>query len=212
MDIIDLKSKIQTRIFDYQRLKSAIENQSNERRFIGSLVRKGYIIRVKKGLYLWGKKLDASLYSKELLANLIYGPSYVTLEYALSFYGLIPERVETITSITFKKKKEFITPVGTFAYEHLNSEAYSKGIKLHLLSKEQKFIIASPEKALLDTIAIRVEKGELMENVEDFLVNDLRIDMNSFKKLNRKVLLELASFYKSSSVKEFSRWLKTRKE
>ncbi len=76
MDIIELKKSITAKYFDFQNLKAAIVDQSNERRFIGRLIKKGYIIRVKKGLYVWGEQLVSGGYSKKILANLIYGPSY----------------------------------------------------------------------------------------------------------------------------------------
>lgn len=208
MDVLELKSRIATRIFDYQRLKTAISDQANERRYIGSLMSKGYLIRVKKGLYLWSKKLDSTLYSRETLANLIYGPSYVSLEYALAFYGLIPERVEVVTSITAKKKKEFSTPVGNFVYEYLHGDSFSHGLRLQIYNKEQSFMLATPEKALLDTIAVRVTKDDLQGNVRDFLEQDLRIDWDEFLKLNQDSLDAWGQHYKAQSVKEFLRLLK----
>jgi hypothetical protein len=62
------------------------------------------------------------------IANPLYGPSYISLEYALSYYGLIPERVESITSVTTKRSKKFITPLGSFSYEHIPLKAYPIGI------------------------------------------------------------------------------------
>jgi len=67
---------------------------------ISDLLKKGTIIRVKKGLYVFGEDNRKKPYSKEILANLIYGPSYISLDYALQYHGLIPERVEAVTSVT----------------------------------------------------------------------------------------------------------------
>ncbi|MCK5404298.1 MAG: hypothetical protein KAI75_03675, partial [Desulfobulbaceae bacterium] len=69
MNIIELKKGITAKYFDFQNLKAAIVGQTNERRFIGQLIKKGYIVRVKKGLYVWGEQLDFEGYSKEILAN-----------------------------------------------------------------------------------------------------------------------------------------------
>jgi hypothetical protein len=207
MDVLELKSKIPSRYFDYQRLKNSLSSLTHERRYIGSLIKKGLLIRVKKGLYLWGRKLDQTPYSKEVLANLIYGPSYVSLEWALSFYGLIPERVEKVTSVTCKKKKEFQTPVGDYIYEYLQQESYSRGFRLHIINREQSFLIATPEKALLDLIALRFNKEDFSFSLMTFLEDNLRIDLDEFNKLNHELLLELASHYKSLSVKMFVRLL-----
>lgn len=203
MELLELKNKISSRYFDYQKLKSAIKGQVNERRYIGHLLKKGYLIRVKKGLYIWGPSVDNSPYSKEVLANLIYGPSYVSLESALAFYGLIPERVETMTSITIKKNMIFKSPIGEFEYVHQNESSYSLGVSLQIIGPKESFLIATKEKALLDTIAHRVKKIEDNISIRDLLFEDLRIDEVEFNKLDRMILLKLSSFYISRSVKKF---------
>jgi hypothetical protein len=208
MDILELKSKIPSRYFDYQRLKNSLNSLTHERRYIGSLMKKGLLIRVKKGLYLWGKKLDQTPYSKEVLANLIYGPSYVSLEWALSFYGLIPERVEKVTSVTCKKRKEFQTPVGEYVYEYLHHQSYAKGYRLHIINREQSFLIATPEKALLDLIALRFSKEDFNSNLESFLQDNLRIELDDFKKLNQELFYQLGDHYRSQSVKAFIRLIR----
>jgi hypothetical protein len=63
------------------------------------LLRRKDIIRVKKGLYIFGETYARRPFSREVLANVIYGPSYVSLDYALHYHGLIPERVEAVISI-----------------------------------------------------------------------------------------------------------------
>ncbi len=133
---------------DYQLLVSALQEYSRPREKISQWLKSGDLIRVKKGLYVFGKTVAQYPYSLEILANLIYGPSAISLSYALSFYGLIPERVTLITSITSKKLKRFITPVGNFNYYYLPSHKYSFGIELKG-SVNRQFLIASPEKSSL---------------------------------------------------------------
>lgn len=198
MDVLELRRRIPLKHFDYQRLMAATGELSHPRRFIGLLVQRGHVIRIKKGLYMWDQVIDPTPYSNELIANLIYGPSCVSLEYALSFYGLIPERVATVTSITFKKSKSFETPLGVFSYEHLHHEAYAEGIRLEI-NPTQSFLIATPEKALLDLIALR-------GNPES-IVDDLRIDPEELRQLDHSALQNLGSNYKSRSVKAFLKGL-----
>ena len=198
MDILELHRRIPTKHFDYQKLMAATQELTHARRFVGQLMKKGYVIRVKKGLYIWGEDVDATPFSPEVLANLIYGPSYISLEYALSFYGLIPERVSTLTSVTFKKNKSFSTTVGTFSYEHLHQDAYAQGIRLEL-SPEKSFLIATPEKALLDLIALRALKESVLES--------LRIEPEEFARLNLEAFKALAQNYKSQAVKAFIKGL-----
>ena len=113
---IELRNIIGREEFDYQALMSALSQYASPRDKVTALLRSGVIIRIKKGLYIFGRDYRREPFCRELLANLIYGPSYVSLEYALSYYGMIPERVETITSITSGRARSFVTPVGQFTY------------------------------------------------------------------------------------------------
>ena len=203
MDIIALKKSISAKYFDYQRLSGAIVGQANERRFIGQLIKKGHIVRIKKGLYVWGEQLDSIGYSKKILSNLIYGPSYVSLEYALSFYGLIPERVETVTAVTFKKNKIFNTPAGSFEYSHLYKGAYAPGVNLHVINQAETCLIASPEKALLDYIALRVKRIDPDCRLSQLLHDDMRIDQDEFANLNTDLFHNYGAFYRSAAIRTF---------
>ncbi len=203
MDIIALRKSISAKYFDYQRLCTVIVGKTNKRRFIGQLIKKGYIVRIKKGLYVWSEQLDPTGYSKEILSNLIYGPSYVSLEYALSFYGLIPERVEAVTAVTFKKNKLFISPAGSFEYSHLYKGAYAAGVKLYTINHTENYLIACPEKALLDYIALRVKKIDSDTHLSQLLHDDMRIDEDEYKKLNMDLLINYGALYRSAAIHKF---------
>lgn len=88
--------------FDYNLLTGALKDYKKPRDKIRSLVQNKDIIRVKKGLYVLGKEYGKP-YNKYVLANLIYGPSYVTGQTALSFWNMIPERVELLISMSYRK-------------------------------------------------------------------------------------------------------------
>src|SRR5450759_4428928 len=96
---------------------------------VTTLLNRRAIIRVKKGLYIFGPTYRRAPYSRELLANLIYGPSCVSLEYALSYYGLTPERVDSVTSVTTGKSRTFDTPVGRFTYWPVPERVFPIGIE-----------------------------------------------------------------------------------
>ena len=109
-------------------------------------VKKGHLKMLRRGLYIFSEmaeKIDAMV-----LATKIYQPSYVSLETALSFYGIIPEAVFTVTSVTTRKTKKFKTPVGNFSYQKIKAESFG-GFET---KKEGKvsFNLALPEKALVD--------------------------------------------------------------
>lgn len=114
-------------VFDYQQLTACLGHLSKPRDKIHKLLAKGDIVRIRKGLYAFGREYRREPLSREVLANLIYGPSYISLEYALSYHGLIPERVSTVTSVALGRSRKFDTPVGTFTYQSLSLPCYAVG-------------------------------------------------------------------------------------
>jgi hypothetical protein len=113
-------------------------------------MRSGELQGVVKGIYVTAPELRKRPLSLEILANKIYGPSYVSFEYILSQAGLIPEAVRTITSATPKRNRNFDTPLGRFSYRHLPLAVYSFGWTRGEHSDGSGWLEAQPEKALLD--------------------------------------------------------------
>ena len=109
--MIELRKAITTDIFDYVSLKGALHDYCSVRDKITLLLRQGIIVRVKKGLYTFGLDWARAPISREVLANLIYGPSYISLDYALGYYGMIPERVEEVGSVCIGKRKFGSKPI-----------------------------------------------------------------------------------------------------
>jgi len=122
--IEELRKKVAGEEFDYQILMDVLRGYEHPRDKITAMLRQGVIIRVKKGIYVFGEKYSRGPFSREVLANMIYGPSYVSLDYALHYYGLIPERVEAVTSVTSGRSRRFSTPVGLFIYRMIPLRAY----------------------------------------------------------------------------------------
>lgn len=152
---------------------------------ISEMVKAGYLRTVRKGLYVPGSKL--ALVSPELflVANHLRGPSYVSLEAALSHWGFIPERVYEVTSATTKTTKTYNTEIGRFSYHHLPLPYYSMGIQRVNLTKKQAVLMASPEKAICDKIV--TTSGILLRSINQtitFLTEDMRLDENMLIKLN----------------------------
>ena len=204
--MIDLLLKLPKYPFDYIYLLDKVKEYSRPRDKISYMVKKGEIIRIKKGLYIVSPKFGGSI-NYPILANLLYGPSYISLDYSLSYYGLIPERVAEITSITNKRNKNFITPVGNFSYKYLNSNAFSIGVTLNKSGKTS-FFIASKEKALCDKIAL-IKNIESDSDVHTYLEEDLRIDLDELEKLDIDILSLIKEQYHNKSVSNFVDWYKT---
>src|SRR5574344_1047733 len=117
------------------------------------------IIRLKKGLYVVNPKITGKTLSTELIANHIYTPSYVSMSSALRYYGLIPESVYTIQSMTIKHSRNFETPIGRFDYTYMNRDSFSIGV-ISIDTQGYTFLMATPEKALCDLIANSPKRSE----------------------------------------------------
>jgi predicted transcriptional regulator of viral defense system len=185
---------------DYQALMAQMPHQSHPRRKLKELQNKGYLVRLKKGFYVFSSEFLGRNYSPEIVANLMHGPSYLSLEYALAFYQLIPERVETYTSVTSQKNKTFQTTIGTFSYRHLAPALYPVGVTVQRTTDDRQFVMATPEKALLDLLTLRFEKG-VKPTTKDLiraLEEDLRLDVaRLFKLAGRTALEELRTPYRN---------------
>lgn len=188
--------------FDYQTLLDSLREYAHPRKKITSLLRKGDLIRVKKGLYLFGERYRRTPYCRELLGNLIYGPSYISLEYALHYHGLIPERAETITSVTCGRSRSFETPVGNFSYRMVPLAAYSIGVDRIELADGRSFLMATPEKALADRVIQERGTGlASQKGLAVYLNDNLRIDQETLRRLDSDSLLTVASAYGSRRLK-----------
>lgn len=163
---------------------------------IRRLVNEGKLIPVVRGLY----ETDGSI-PGYYLAPIIYGPSYLSFEFALAYYSLIPEAVYNFTSATFEKKKlkQYATPFGTYTYRDVPSEAYPVGIVLHS-ENGYGFQIASPEKAICDEL-YKISPLRNRRELETLLFEDLRIDKEDFFRLNMADLLEIANCYHTQNHK-----------
>ena len=210
MNIYELRDKIGQEIVDYNQLKDALKDYVHPRGKISNWIRNGELIRVKKGLYVFGRSIARGPFSLEVLANLIYGPSAISLNYALSYYGLIPESVHTITSITNKRNKTFDTPIGRFTYRYLSAEKYAIGLQLLTLNNDTNFLIATPEKALCDVIIFTAKniKFKSQQDVENFLLHDMRIDENALREMDLKLLDEITYTYRNVRLKQFTKYFK----
>jgi predicted transcriptional regulator of viral defense system len=200
MNGFELRKAVLNEEIDYVQLKSLLHYEQ-PRAKIRRFLQDGTLIRVKKGLYVFGAKVAEHPYSKETLANLIYGPSAISLEYALGFYGMIPERVQTLTSITPLRNKNFYTPVGHFSYRYLAHSKYSVGITQYTIDKTHTVFMAAPEKALADFLVLtkpQIKLNNIFE-LKDYLLNDLRINEEKLHQLEPDLLYDISLCYDKKS-------------
>lgn len=176
-------SKIKSPEITTSMLMGLFSDYQDKRGKINSLSKKGLIRPIKQGVYLVSDDLGLRPYSKEILANLIYGPSYISLETALSNFGFIPERVTTTTSISLGRGKSFSTPVGQFKYHHIKESIYATGVQLKELFKDVFCQYATPEKALLDFIYLKETKGNFRNQRDffNFVSDSYRFDLKAIE-------------------------------
>lgn len=151
---------------------------------------RGLIVKLRRGVYILNKEERIVTPSISFVANQLYSPSYVSLEYALGLYGLIPERVYDVTSITTKKTASFTNELGTFVYRHLKPRAF-RAFRIEKGSDGFDFLIAEPEKAIVDFIYFNLPvfkkdyKGTLNQSYR----------FQSIKDISGKRLTELARLF-----------------
>ncbi|MBU2603173.1 MAG: hypothetical protein KKA32_13560 [Actinobacteria bacterium] len=199
--IAHLRARIEGEEFDYQALLGSLGDLAYPRDKITSLLRRGDIVRVKKGLYVFGRAHARRPYSREVLANMLYGPSYISLEYALQYHGLIPERVEAVTSMAMNRARRFNTPVGLFIYRPSTRAAYPLGVELVEI-EGGRLLLATPEKALADRV--RTDRGSGIDSItamERYLIDDLRVDPAGLASLDADRLESIADAYGSRKLR-----------
>lgn len=176
---------------EYATLTSVLDGYRSAKDKIASLEKGDQLIRLKKGLYVVAPKVSKSEISRELIANHLYGPSYISLESALSYYGLIPERVYNVRSVTTKRAKQYTTPLGEFDYRTVPENYFSIGIQQEKTNSKSIFLIASPEKALCDMILLTSGlRLQSVKAVKTYLEENLRIDLFEKKVWNTEIVRE----------------------
>lgn len=210
MDTLDIKNTLKLNILTVEMLKNLLAKEYDQPiQKINYMVKNGDLLALKRGVYVFSEKYRTTPLNFISIANIIHQPSYVSFEYALSYHGLIPERVYTITSATTKKSVEYSTPLGNFSYQKIPVKAYSLGIDWHYNEQDGGYFIATPEKALCDKIFTDKRVKNLDENeVLEYLEDDLRIDYDELMKLDSKLFWYIAMGYGSKVLLSISNRLK----
>lgn len=147
--------------------------------------KQGHLIQLKRGIYVLSGDLRKQPLSMGFVANSLIWPSYVSLEYALSYYDLIPEKATVYTCVTTKKTTTFKTPLGTFEYRSVK-EGLFWGFTVKT-DNGRNYFIAYPEKALLDFFYfhpdMRADEGEF----ESYRFQNLEsLNLKRFNEFRRK--------------------------
>lgn len=166
---------------------------------IKRLLAQGKLLHIRKGIYCLTDKLGYTSQPHPFeLAQHIYAPSYISLEAALSYHQLIPERVYTITSVTGKRSKEFNTPLGLFSYSHVPLENLLTQVDL-IQEENCKFLIARPWKAICDYIYCNKCNWTNLDPLE----KSLRIEIENLPNLRYEEITLLDEYYHQKRISLF---------
>lgn len=162
--------------------------------------KKGYVLKLRNGFYQFtNQKIDES--ALFLIANKLYEPSYISTESALNYYGVIPEGVFSITSISTRKTKAFNTPLGIFQYASIKPSLFF-GYRLLNSAHEPCLRMASLEKAVLDYLYLRSD----IKDYSAFLA--LRWNKISLNNVDFILLEEYSKHFDSFTLNKKISWLK----
>ena len=165
-------------------------------------VKKGYVIKLRQGLYTLSPSESQRESALLTIANNIYSPSYISLEYALQFYGFIPERVKLITSVTPNKTAKFDNELGCFSYRSIKQTAFCSFTQQEDKAGN-KFLIATKEKALLDFLYFATKHIRLVN--KDIFEDSFRLQ--NLETVSCDQLLILAESFKQKKLRESSQRL-----
>jgi predicted transcriptional regulator of viral defense system len=174
---------------------------SEDRRYglVKRALASGEIIRIRRGLYCLAPKYQKKSLNLYALAQHVYGPSYISLESALSWHGWIPEQVQAVTSVSFKKSKEFATGLGVFSFERVPQRVFYTEVERLTDASGNVFLMATPWKALADYVYARKKDWAGIEPV----VGSLRVEPEELAQVPPGTLETLAGNYSNSRVKRF---------
>jgi hypothetical protein len=161
-------------------------------------MRSGQVVRLRRGVYCLSRKHQRRGINLYVLSQLLYGPSFVSLESALSHHGWIPEGVFSTTCVCLKKALSFTTPLGRFDYCPVPSTIFYQGVS-RVEEGQESYFMASPWRALCDYVYVYKKSWVSI----DPLIKSLRIDIESLQQAERQEMLEMKQNTKSRRVHRF---------
>jgi predicted transcriptional regulator of viral defense system len=157
--------------------------------------KQGLVLRLKRGLYILNEEDRRINPSRLFIASQLFCPSYISTEYALSFYGLIPEKVEDVTSVTTKKTLVLRNSLGIFRYQHIKTACFI-GFKQNEDENNLPFFIAEPEKAVVDFLYLNL--SNFKESDKDIF--ELSYRFQNTQDLSKKKLKDFSHLFNSKKL------------
>ena len=181
-------------------IRSCFPALTSPEKKVQALEKSGELIRLKRNLFIVNKELTGKETDARLCANHIYGPSYVSFQWALRYYGMIPEQVFMMTSATTKRTRSFETPIGNFNYVQVPVSYFPIGVECR---EEQgiSFLMATREKALCDTILLdNFVPHQSIKSLTAYLEEDIRLDMDILTELDLSIIEQCSRIGRKSQI------------
>lgn len=208
--------KSDTGAFTLLELSQWVGGTSNRRfALLKRALKAGEVIRIHRGLYCLAPRYPRRKPDPLVFAQLIHGPSYISLETALSYHGWIPEAVYAITSACMNRGRDFETPLGHFSFTRIPQKVfYAEVTRIEKTGKQdgnepglhagETILMASPLKALADYVYAHKVDWTSVEPV----IESLRVDESSLSGITSETLEILIGNYSSRRVRRFLKGLK----
>jgi hypothetical protein len=162
-------------------------------------VNSGEVWRIHRGLYCLSRRYLSAKINPFELAQLIHGPSYVSMESALSHHGWTPEAVYSITSASLDRSRTFTTPLGPFSFVRVPQVVFLAGVRRISTEGGGAFFLATPLKALADLVYVQKHEWQTSIPVKE----SLRVADESLAGLPGELFDEVMLAYRSSRVLRF---------
>lgn len=189
-----------TNVFTQADVSTAIDGSAfSYHGLIKRVIANGEILNIRRGLYCLAPKYQKKPLNVYSLAERIYGPSYISLETALSYHGWIPEAVYACTCVGYRMAKEFTTPLGIFSYKPIPQHTFYFDVERQKDENGNVFFMATPAKALADYIYVHHLNWK---SIADATIS-LRIDEEDLASVKSQELSDLLNNYKSGRIKRF---------
>lgn len=173
----------------HQTLMSALKDYKTPNNKISRWLEEGVLLPIKRGLYVVSPELTGKPVERLLVANLLYGPSCVSLDYVLWHHGLIPEKVLEVTSVTTRRSQTVETGIGRFSYQHLPDPLYPIGMGSVAVEGGGYCLLATPAKALCDRLVLTCNlRVHSVKSMQRFLLDDLRFDADEAGMIDLEII------------------------
>ncbi len=182
-------------------------SDNNRKQLVHRAVSKDEVLRIKPGVYCLAEAYQKTHPHPFVVAGLLHSPSHISLESALSYYGLIPEAVHVVTSVTDRRSRTFRTPLGDFSFQRVPADEPRAGVRHMNIDNQGWIFIAGPLRTITDLIYLRKGVSWKKDGVR-FLTDSMRIEEDDLHEIPLDDYEEVFSSLRNKRTKMYLKGLK----